>query len=106
MLTTNCTSSSCSGEQSEGEVWIYPAMLRVSFAGLDCDVTRVEADVTDWAGSGACNVDLMDSSGGVMATGFNSQVGSMGTINVQSSMPATAVGICGYETQVHEIRLY
>lgn len=103
-LTTHCESDSCSGEASSGSFWIYPGQLLVEFADLDCTVTRVEADITDWAGSGAATIQLYGSDG-IIDGSANSFTGDSETVQVEGT-GADAVGICGYETQVHEIRLY
>ncbi|MCP4868715.1 MAG: hypothetical protein GY898_08355 [Proteobacteria bacterium] len=105
-LIAHCESDSCSGEASEGEVWIYPAMLYVDFGDLGCEVTRVEVDITDWAGTGAATVRLADSDFFALDEVGNSQVGDQEIIEVESDEAAAGVAICGFETQVQEIRLY
>ena len=106
-LTNAFDTGTCFGEQSGGGVWIYPAMLKVTFATLGCEVTRVEADVVDWAGAGGAVVTLIDATGNVLHTASNTTTGGTEIIQVQSpSGPATAVGVTGYETEVLEFRLY
>jgi hypothetical protein len=106
-LTNHCISSACSGDQAEGDVWIYPAMLSVDFDSLDCTVTRVEVDLTDFGGPGTATVTLLNSSSSVMDASANSGTGAVESmVLTATSGVAGSVAICGSETQVHEIRLY
>jgi len=98
----------CAGEVTGGDVWVYPGLLRAEYLPEDCEVTMAEVDVTDWAGIGAATVTLLDASDTAIDSGGNTVVGSMDTVTVGSlgGPISTALTVLGFETQIHEIRLY
>ncbi len=106
-LRESTVCSGCSGEATSGDVWIYPAELYLDFADLDCEVTRIIANLIDYVGGGAAQVRLYDAGGSIIANAANAQVA------VEESIPAgylggpaaAGAGVDGCETMVTIIQL-
>ena len=106
-LRDSSVCSGCSGEADSGTAWVYPAELYLDFAGLDCVVYKVVAEITDYVAVGAAAVSLYDASGAVIAQGFNSTVVNTEMVGAGHSggTPSTGAGIDGCETAITLVQL-
>jgi len=106
-LRDSTVCSGCSGEATSGDVWIYPAELYLDFSDLDCEVTRIIANLIDYVGGGAAQVRLYDAGGSIIDSNSNAQVAAEESIpaGYLGGPAAAGAGVDGCETMVTIIQL-
>ena len=106
-LRDSSVCSGCSGDVDSGTAWVYPAELYLDFAGLDCVVYKVVAEVIADVAVGAAVVSLYDAGGAVLAQGSNTTVGNTEMVGAGHSggTPSAAAGLDGCETAITLVQL-
>jgi len=106
-LRDSTVCSGCSGEVNAGTAWVYPAELYLDFAGLDCTVYKIVAEITDYVAVGAAVVTLYDGGGAVIAQGANTTVVNTEMVGAGHSggTPSAAAGVDGCETMITQLLL-
>jgi hypothetical protein len=99
-------SSTCSFDYSGGDLWLFPAKLRL-FLSTFSNITTIEIDLIDWCDQGCTVVNFLDSNM-VVAMVSNDSINTAETIvfNNTSMINIDEMTIQSFENQLFEIRIY
>ncbi len=109
--TPQCNNGTCGaadGSWDPGSVWTFGSAILGDLSQLDCEVTEVEVELSDYVGLGAATLDLYDADGGLIDTTANTTVGQQETLvaGAGEDFPVSTLALGGCETAFHTIRLY
>lgn len=109
--TPQCNNGSCGGADGSwdpGSVWVWPAAIVGDLSQLDCEVTEVEVELTDYVGPGAATLTLLDADGGIVDMTANATPGDPETLvaGLGEGFPVASFATGGCETAFHTIRLF
>jgi len=109
--TPQCNNGTCGGADGSwdpGNVWVWPGAIVGDLSMLDCEVTEVQVDLTDYVGPGAATLTVFDADGGIVDLASNATPGEPETLTagLGEGTPIASFATGGCETAFHTIRLY
>lgn len=109
--TPQCNDGNCGGADGSwdpGNVWVWPGAIVGDLSMLDCEVTEVQVDLTDYVGPGAATLTVFDADGGIVDLAANTTPGEPETLTagLGEGSPIASFATGGCETAFRTIRLY
>jgi hypothetical protein len=109
--TPQCSNGTCTGADGgwdPGNVWTFAGAIVGDLSQLDCEVTEVEVELTDYTGVGAATLTVLAEDGGIVDMAANETPGEFETLTagLDDGYPIAAFAVGGCETAWHTIRLY
>jgi hypothetical protein len=102
-----CAAGECEGLGTADYLSLSPAALEIDVSGLDCTVTRVEADVVDYMPDYALPLEVF--AGGVLIDTADTTINLNSVTLSAGSLGGTAIDrvlVTSCEAQILEVRLY